>query len=98
MSLSIMIALLLQSAAIAPVEVAPPNTAKMNMAEVKAFNAKVGKDHPYYIKCRKVEKIGSLVKRGSACRTAAEWRQMTDHGNREARRLVEDGTSKPSGQ
>jgi len=98
MSLSMIIALSLQSAATAPVDIAAPNTAKMSLSEVNAFNAKVGKDHPYFIKCRKVEKIGSLVKRGHACRTAAQWQQITDNGNRQARQLVEDGTTRPSGQ
>jgi hypothetical protein len=41
---------------------------------------------------------GSLVKKGKVCRTLAQWRQMTDSGNELARRLVEDGTSRPGGQ
>ena len=38
------------------------------------------------------------VKKGKVCKTLAQWRQMTESGNELARRLVEDGTSRPSGQ
>jgi hypothetical protein len=50
------------------------------------------------IRCRPVRVTGSLVKKGKVCRTLAQWRQMTDSGNELARRLVEDGTSRPGGQ
>jgi hypothetical protein len=41
---------------------------------------------------------GSLVKKGKVCKTAAEWRRITESGNDNARSLVENGTSRPSGQ
>ena len=50
------------------------------------------------IRCRTVRVTGSLVKIGKVCKTLAQWRQMTDSGNELARRLVEDGTSRPGGQ
>lgn len=50
------------------------------------------------VRCRTVRVTGSLVKKGKVCKTLAEWRQMADSGNDLARRLVEDGTSRPSGQ
>ena len=50
------------------------------------------------IRCRTVRVTGSLVKKGKVCKTLAQWRQMTDSGNELARRLVEDGTSRPGGQ
>lgn len=50
------------------------------------------------IRCRTVRVTGSLVKKGKVCKTLAQWRQMTESGNELARRLVEDGTSRPSGQ
>jgi hypothetical protein len=50
------------------------------------------------IRCRTVRVTGSLVKKGKVCKTLAEWRKMTESGNDLARRLVEDGTSRPSGQ
>jgi hypothetical protein len=49
-------------------------------------------------RCRTVRVTGSLVKKGKVCKTLAQWRQMTESGNDLARRLVEDGTSRPGGQ
>jgi hypothetical protein len=45
-----------------------------------------------------VRVTGSLVKKGKVCKTSAQWRQITESGNALARRLVEDGTSRPGGQ
>jgi len=66
----------------------------------KAANAPTDKvsDPDQAIKCRTVRVTGSLVKKGKVCKTLAQWRAMTDSGNDLARRLVEDGTSRPSGQ
>lgn len=50
------------------------------------------------IRCRKVEVTGSLVKKGRVCKTLAEWRQITESSNDLARKMVEDGTTRPSGQ
>jgi hypothetical protein len=50
------------------------------------------------MRCRTVRVTGSLVKKGKVCKTLAQWRQMTESGNDLARRLVEDGTSRPGGQ
>jgi hypothetical protein len=50
------------------------------------------------MRCRTVRVTGSLVKKGKVCKTLAQWRQMTESGNELARRLVEDGTSRPGGQ
>ena len=92
------IAMLLQATAPAtPAPVAEPDAAKMSLKEVKAFNATVDPSHPYFIKCRPVAKTGSLVKRGHACRTAERWRQLSENGNRQARTLVEESTTRPSG-
>jgi len=66
----------------------------------KAANAPTDKvsDPDQAITCRTVRVTGSLVKKGKVCKTLAQWRVMTDSGNDLARRLVEDGTSRPSGQ
>lgn len=50
------------------------------------------------IRCRKVEVTGSLVKKGRVCKTLAEWRQIMESSNSLARKLVEDGTTRPGGQ
>lgn len=50
------------------------------------------------IKCRKIEVTGSLVKKGKVCKTVAEWRAIADNNNYLARKMVEDGTTRPSGE
>lgn len=91
------IALLLQVASL-QAQVSEPDAAKMSLREIKAFNATVAPNSPHFITCRKVEKIGSLVKRGHACRTAKRWQQLDENGNRQARTLVEESTTRPGGQ
>jgi len=100
MTFSLTIALLLQAttAVAATANMPAPNTAEMSIAEVKAFNAKVGKDHPHYIRCRAISVTGSLVKRGRVCRTLAEWAKLQDDGNEQARAIVDYSRTKPGGQ
>ncbi len=92
------------SAAAAPpatpvsLDVPAPDTVSMSLAEVKAFNATVGKDHPYFIRCRSIEVTGSLAKKGRVCRTISEWRQLQDDGNEHARAIVDYSRSRPNGQ
>ncbi|MFN3619433.1 hypothetical protein [Sphingorhabdus sp.] len=50
------------------------------------------------LRCRKVEVTGSLVKKGRVCKTLAEWRAIMESNNTLARKLVEDGTTRPGGQ
>lgn len=50
------------------------------------------------IKCRRVEVTGSLVKKGRVCKTIAEWRAIFVNNNDLARKMVEDGTTRPTGQ
>jgi hypothetical protein len=59
---------------------------------------KTASDADQAIRCRTVRVTGSLVKKGKVCKTLAEWRRITESGNENARRLVEDGTSRPGGQ
>lgn len=49
------------------------------------------------VRCRQVEVTGSLVKRGRVCRTVREWRTIAENGNYNARKMVEDSTSKQGG-
>ncbi len=49
------------------------------------------------IRCRIVNVTGSLVKGGRVCRTVAEWRAIIDNNNENARKMVQDGTTRPAG-
>lgn len=42
---------------------------RMSQAEIRAHNATVPRDHPYYIRYVRSEAPGSLVKRTAGCRT-----------------------------
>ncbi len=41
------------------------------------------------IKCRRLTVTGSLVKRKKICRTVAEWKEISQAGNRSARTIVD---------
>lgn len=43
------------------------------------------------IRCRKIAVTGSLVRKTKVCRTVAEWREMSDRGNSNAREINERG-------
>lgn len=46
------------------------------------------------VRCRRVEVTGSLVKRGRVCRTVREWRAISENGNYNARKMIEESTSR----
>lgn len=46
------------------------------------------------VRCRSVEVTGSLVKRGRVCRTVREWRTISENGNYNARKMIEESTSR----
>ena len=62
---------------------------EMTGAEIDAHNQGLAFADPQYIKCRKIEEIGSLVKKIRVCNTNAQWRQITDKGNQDARDSME---------
>lgn len=45
------------------------------------------------IRCRKLPVTGSLVKKTKVCRTVAEWRSISEKGNRNARDIIESGNA-----
>ena len=59
---------------------------------------KTASDADQTIRCRTIKVTGSLVKKGRVCKTLAEWRRIIEAGNENARRLAEDGTSRPGGE
>jgi hypothetical protein len=98
--LPMMVTMLMQAAtpATAPAAVPEPDAASMNMAQIKAFNKTVAADHPHRITCRTIRLTGSLVKRGRACRTVAQWESIDGDGNAQARAIVEHSATRMSGQ
>jgi hypothetical protein len=71
-------------------EISEPDPKRMTSAEIRAFNAKLPRDHPYYIRCVRIETTGSLVpSRRASCRTNASWVAADAAGNREARDVAD---------
>lgn len=58
---------------------------EMSGAEIDAYNRGRAATDPGYIRCRRIEQAGSLVKKSRVCNTNAEWRRITDRGNQDAR-------------
>jgi hypothetical protein len=62
---------------------------EMTPTEIKAYNADIDASHPYYIKCRKTEVIGSLAKKLRVCRTNEQWKEASARGNENAADTLE---------
>lgn len=62
---------------------------EMTGAEIDAHNEGLANADPNYIRCRKIEEVGSLVKKIRVCNTNAQWKKITDKGNQDARDSME---------
>ncbi|HEU4957750.1 MAG TPA: hypothetical protein VFT40_09015, partial [Sphingomicrobium sp.] len=69
----------------------PPDRmpSEMTPSEIKVYNADIDATHPYYIKCRKTEVLGSLVKKLHVCRTNEQWKNASAKGNDNAAETLE---------
>lgn len=61
----------------------------MSGAEIDAHNKDRAATDPDYIRCRRIEQIGSLVRKLRVCNTNAEWKRISDRGNQDARDSME---------
>ena len=61
----------------------------MSGAEIDAYNEGRIASDPDYIRCRRIEQIGSLVRKLRVCNTNAEWKRIVDRGNQDARDSME---------
>ncbi len=71
-----------------------PDPKGMSQKEIRAFNSKLSRDHPFFIRCVKSEETGSLARKNYSCRTNRQWQLANDSGNQNARDAVEAMTSK----
>lgn len=62
---------------------------EMSGAEIDTYNQGRSANDADYIRCRRVEVPGSLVKKLRVCNTNAEWRRAGDKGNQDARDSME---------
>jgi hypothetical protein len=70
----------------APMARAPSD---MSGAEIDAYNEGRAATDADYIRCRKIDEPGSLVKKIRICNTNAQWRKIGDKGNQDARDSME---------
>lgn len=71
-----------------------PDPKAMSQKEIRTYNAKLPRTHPFYIRCVSTAEIGSLVKRTYSCRTNRQWKASDENGNQNARDTYEQMTSK----
>ena len=62
---------------------------EMSGDEIDAYNQGRAATDAGYIRCRRIEQPGSLVKKLRVCNTNAEWKRVTDKGNQDARDSME---------
>jgi hypothetical protein len=69
----------------------PPDRmpSEMTPTEIRAYNSDIDATHPYYIKCRKTEVIGSLARKLRVCRTNQQWKEASAKGNENAADTLE---------
>jgi hypothetical protein len=75
-------ALVLAAAVAFPAPAASPNA-----------NQQVGADKDKLI-CKRETPIGSLIATRKVCLTKAQWERRIEDGNRETRKMMEDGTTR----
>lgn len=73
-----------------------PNPKTMSQSAIRAHNAELPRDHPYFIRCVKREETGSLVKRKLSCRTNQQWAAAEKSANDEAQAIADHMRSKAS--
>ncbi len=75
----------------------PPDRAPslMTSTEIAAFNKGLANSHPYFIRCRRLDETGSLVKKARVCRTNDQWKRASVTNNENARETVEAMTRAP---
>ena len=74
-----------QAATAASAAVQEPDPKAMSQAEIRQFNARLSRDHPYFIRCEKQTDTGSLVRKLYSCRTNEQWQHADEVGNDNAR-------------
>ncbi len=93
--MTLLLALPLMAAGVAAVDLGPePDAQRMSAAEIRASNAGLARNHPYFIRCQRREETGSLAKAIKSCRTNVAWARAFVVGNQNARDTYEAMTSK----
>lgn len=97
LTMMIALALAASSGSTAAADRRPPldrPASTMTGTEIKAYNVGLAPTHPDFIKCRKIEEIGSLVKKARVCHTNDEWKALWVQGNQDSRDTMDAYASK----
>jgi hypothetical protein len=57
-------------------------------AQAPAADAKLDRNDPNAVRCRRLEVTGSLVRKERVCKTNAEWRAISEQQNRDADDMI----------
>ena len=87
---TILFALAAQASATPAIDIPEPVPSTMSRSEIREHNARLPKDHRYYIKCVKAADTGSLVARRQVCRTNETWAGFDRAGEQTARQAADD--------
>lgn len=93
LAIAMLVAAPMQAADPSPLGV-EPDAQHMAPSEIRANNATLARNHPYYIRCQSREETGSLAKKIRSCRTNRQWAQAWAVGNQNARDTYDAMTSK----
>ncbi|MBJ7442426.1 MAG: hypothetical protein JHD35_25885 [Sphingopyxis sp.] len=86
------IALMLSASNVAATDAADverPNAPEMSLAEIRAFNAKLPKDHRYFIVCKREGVTGSLAKVVRVCQTREDMDRLARDAQNGTRDIME---------
>jgi hypothetical protein len=61
----------------------------MSAKEIAVHNRGLNKVHPYFIRCRREQTIGSLASSQRVCKTNQDWSQHAELSRRAARDAVD---------
>ena len=66
----------------------------MSQSEIRAFNAWRPASDPDFIRCRRTEETGSLVRKTFICHTKQQWVELDQQGNQTGRDVYDEFVSK----
>ncbi|OYU36524.1 hypothetical protein [Novosphingobium sp. PASSN1] len=66
----------------------------MSPSEIRAFNAGRSAKDPDFIRCRRNEETGSLVRKTFICHTVSQWAEQEQQGNQTGRDVYDEFVSK----
>lgn len=92
------IALMLSAANVSATEAADverPNAPDMSLAEIRAFNAKLPKDHRYFIVCKREGVTGSLAKAIRVCQTREDIERLARDAQNGTREIMDRARVSP---